>query len=298
MALIALVYVVMALPADALSDVRFDGVPWWSVPAIALMHLAYLLMSAEVWRRLVGVVTGTQFRFSESYLQMVSVAAGKYIPGKVWGFVARTGQMSRASIPARMSVLTSVIEQLAVLFGGACVVLVTALVVFPDYLVGIALVGVAMIAGSALLSRHVPEIVNWVRRRKGIDDGAQQAMDGEVWPWLKFSAAYAILWLINGLMLCVIYFSLFDGTVTLHKLAALILANTIGFIIGFLAVFAPGGIGVREAVTVAALSPFLPLREALIAAILLRAWMVLFDGFNCGIMVVAEVKRHAARGSQ
>jgi len=297
LALIALVFVVTALPVEALSEVHFQDLSLWFIPAITLMHLAYLIMSAEVWRRLVHTITGTLSGFSDAYLQMASVAAGKYIPGKVWGFVARTGQLSRIAVPARMSILSSVIEQLAVLFGGGFVVVCAAFVVFPEYLPGVALAGVALLVGLVILSRQAPEIVRWVQRRRGIDEESPQDVAGGLWRWLQFSIAYAILWLISGLILCVIYFSLFDGAITAQKLAALIFANTIGFIVGFLAVFAPGGLGVREAITVAVLSPFVPLREALVAAIALRALMVLFDGINCGFMITAEL-RNAARNSE
>jgi len=297
LALIALVYVVTALPLEALSDVQFQGLSLWFIPAITLMHLAYLIMSAEVWRRLVNTITGARTRFSEAYLQIVSVAVGKYIPGKVWGFVARTGQLSRASVPARMSILTSVIEQFAVLMGGGLVVICAALVVFPEYLAAIALAGVAMLVGLVILSRYTPEIARWVQRRRGIDEAPLQDVAGGLWLWLKLTITYSMLWLINGVILCVIYFSLFDGMVTVENLAALILANTIGFIAGFIAVFAPGGLGVREATTVAVLAPFFPIREALIAAIVLRALMVFFDGVNCGIMIFAELK-HAARNTK
>jgi uncharacterized membrane protein YbhN (UPF0104 family) len=226
---------------------------------------------------------------------MVSVAAGKYIPGKVWGFVARTGQLSRAEVPARLSILTSVIEQLAVLLGGGLVVVCAALFVFPEHLPGVVLAGLLLLAGLVILSRHVPGVVRWVQRRRGIDEASPPDVDGGLWLWAKFSVAYATLWLINGLALCVIYFSLFDDAVTAQTLAALVLANTIGFIVGFLAVFAPGGIGVREATTVAVLAPFLPIGEALIAVIALRAWMVLFDGVNCGLLLLAELRLAAGR---
>lgn len=295
LALIALVFVVAALPVEALSDVRFQGLSPWFIPVIILMHLVYLVMSAEVWRRLVRTITGRPSGFADAYLQMASVAAGKYIPGKVWGFVARTGQMSRIAVPAGLSILTSVIEQLAVLIGGGIVVVCAAFVVFPDYRPGVALAGVLLLVALVVLSRHVPDVVAWVQRRRGIEEAPPREVSGGLLRWLRFSIAYAVLWLISGLILCVIYFSLFDGAVTAQKLAALIFANTIGFIVGFLAVFAPGGLGVREAITVAVLSPFVPLREALIAAIALRALMVLFDGINCGFMIFAEVKNAARR---
>jgi len=297
LALIALVYVVMALPAETLGDVQFHSLPPWCIPAITMMHVVFLILSADVWRRLLHAITGARIRFSEAYLQMVSLAAGKYIPGKVWGIVARTAQLRRAGVSARMSILTSVVEQSAVLFGGGFVAVFAAILVFPEYLPAIALAGVAMLVGLVMLSRHVPEIVKWVQRRRGIEVAPVPNIAGGRWLWLKLIVAYSILWLITGMILSVIYFSLFDVTVSVGNLAALILANTIGFIVGFLAVFAPGGLGVREATTVAVLAPFFPIREALIAAILLRALIVVFDGINLGLMVFAEL-RHAARNTK
>lgn len=297
LALVALAYVVTALPLEALGDVKYQGLALWFIPAVILMHLGYLVLSAEVWRRLVRIITRTPNRFPDAYLQMASATVGKYIPGKVWGFVARTGQMSRIAVPARLSILSSVIEQLAVLLGGGFVVAGAAFFVFPEYLPGVVLAGIALLAGLVVLSRHVPDLVGWIQRRRGIDEEVPEYAAAGLGQWLQFSVAYAILWLINGLILCVIYFSLFDDAVTLQKVAALIFANTIGFIVGFLAVFAPGGLGVREAITVAVLAPFLPLREALIAAVALRALMVLFDGINCGILIIAEL-RHAARNAE
>ena len=297
LALIALVYVVMVLPADALGDVQFHSLPPWCIPTIIVMHVVFLVLSADVWRRLVHAITGARIQFSESYLQMASFAAGKYIPGKVWGVVARTAQLKRSAVSARMSILTSVVEQFAVLFGGGFVAVFAATLVFPEYLAAIVLMGVAMLGGLIMLSRHVPEIVKWVQRRRGIEVAPVPDIVGGLWLWLRLIVAYSILWLIAGMILSVIYFSLFDATVSVGHVAALILANTIGYIVGFLAVFAPGGLGVREATTVAVLAPFFPIREALIAAILLRALIVVFDGINLGIMIFAEL-RHAARSTE
>ena len=54
----------------------------------------------------------------------------------------------------------------------------------------------------------------------------------------------------------------------------------------------PVGLGVREAVTTAAvLAPFLPLHEALLAAVAFRAWLVLFDGINAVLLIANESRR-------
>lgn len=297
LALVALIYAISALPVGKLSDIQFRNLSLWTIPVVVLMHSAYLFLSAEVWRRLVFAVTGVYSKFSDAYLQMASVAAGKYVPGKIWGIVARTGQLQRIGVSTHSSVVSSVIEQLAVLVGGGIVAVGAALLAFPQYASGIAVAGAALIFGLMFLPRFAPRIIVWVQRRAGGSNKAPPAVEGISRYWLQYSSAHLLLWLISGATLCVIYFSLFGGVVNAQGAAALILANTIGFIIGFLAVFAPGGLGVREATTVAVLAPFFPIREALIAAIALRALIVFFDGINCGIMIIAEL-RYSARSRE
>lgn len=293
--LVAAIYLVSALPIDALSEINYQGLSPLAIPAITLLHLLYLSLAAATWRRLVFVVTGTNSSFPDAYLQMVSLAVGKYVPGKVWGVVARTGQLSRVGVSPQMSIVTSVIEQLVVLFAGGVVAIGAAFLTFPDYWPGIAMTGVALVVGLTILSGRVPEIVEWLQRRRGNTDNVLPIVRSKLEHWLQFILLHAVIWLVSGVTLCFIYFSLFDAEVTTQGIAALILANTIGFIVGFLALFAPGGIGVREATTVAVLAPFFPIGEALIAVIVLRAWMVLFDGVNCGLMLIAEIRHVAAR---
>ncbi len=294
--LIALIYIVAALPFGELGAIRFHAVSPWVIPVILVLHIVYLLASAEVWRRMVFAVSGRLARFSEAYLQMAAVAAGKYVPGKVWGFVARTGQLSRIAVPARLSVTSTVIEQVVVLLGGGLVAIGAAMVIYPEHAFVIALAGAALLAGFFVVFRYVPAIIDRLQKDRADAKSSPVEIRKRPWYWLRFALAYAGLWLVSGLTLCAIYFSLFDVAVTADKLAALILANTIGFIAGFLAIFSPGGLGVREAATVAVLAPFLPVKEALIATIALRAWMVLFDGINGGILLLAEL-RHAAKSS-
>ena len=291
--LIAIIYLVSAIPVDALSDVRFRHLPVWTIPLLVLMHMAYLLLAAEVWRRIVLVITGVRGTYTDAYLQMVSAAIGKYVPGKIWGIVARTAQLHRVGISAQMSIVSSVAEQLLVFIAGGIVTLAAAFVIIPEYRPLIAAASVALLAGLILLPRLLPAVVRWVQRRRGQAESVDVVLRNDVWQLLGLTFAHVLMWLIGGALLCVIYFSVFDAAITTNGVVALILANTVGFIVGFLAVFAPGGIGVREATTVAILAPFFPLREALIAAVALRAWIVLFDGINCGIMLVAELNNTA-----
>jgi uncharacterized membrane protein YbhN (UPF0104 family) len=297
LALAGLAYIAAALPLESLSELRLRHLSWWVIPAIAFLHLIYLFVSAENWRRVIKALTEKRIVYWDAYLQMAAFGVSKYIPGKVWGFVARTGQLKRNGVSAQMSIMSSVVEQLLVLSGGGIIAVGAGIIAFPEYRFGIAALGAALIIGLVLISRNIPAVAKWLNRYRNDINLTQGAVERSPIQFLRLSLAYAIPWLISGMILGIIYFTFFDAMFSNELLAALVLANTIGFIVGFFAVFAPGGLGVREATTTAVLAPFLPVREVLLATIVLRTLIVAFDGINAVILLIGE-SRQAAKDLQ
>lgn len=283
-----LIFVVSALPVEMLGEFRSRPIAWWTVPLIAFLQIVFLLLAAEIWRRVVRVLTGSRMELVPSYMQLVAVAVGKYVPGKVWGFLARTGDMYRQQIPVHMSLMSSVVEQLLVLAGALIVAVCAGLIAIPEYRGAILLAGVLSLTGVIAVSMNVPLITKWLLRNRNA--GPMPARIDGYHPIgiLRFALAYSILWMLSGAIFAIIYFSLFDVAVTTERVAALVLGNTIGIAIGFFAFFIPGGIGVREAIATGVLATFIPVREALLAAVAYRAWMVLIDGVNAVMMLVRE----------
>lgn len=67
---------------------------------------------------------------------------------------------------------------------------------------------------------------------------------------------------------------LWGGVLNLELLGWLVLANILGITIGFFALFAPGGIGVRETITSLTLTQVMPLETALLLSLVFRFWIV------------------------
>jgi uncharacterized membrane protein YbhN (UPF0104 family) len=285
---ISLYFVVRALPFDVLGDVRPKRVAWWSLPLIALLQIVFLFLAAEIWRRVVRLMTGTQITLWSSYLQLAVVAVGKYVPGKVWGFVARAGEMYRLQIPVHLSVMSSVVEQMLLMTGALLIAIVAALIALPEYWIAIIVVGVFLLLAAIVASTRIPALTRWLLRRRDIKDIPEKIPGYHAKGVFRFTLAYAMLWVLSGLIFSIIYFSLFDASITRESVAALTLANTTGIVLGFFAFFVPGGIGVREAVTTFVLAGFIPVREALLAAVCYRAWMILIDGLNALLILGRE----------
>lgn len=285
-----LYYVVRAMPADVLGVARRKSMVWWTIPLIAVLQIGFLVLVAETWRRLVQVLTGVRVSLWSSYLQLAILSVGKYVPGKVWGFLARAGEMHRQQIPVHLSVMTSVVEQILIITGALLVAAAAAVFVLPDYRIAIVAAGSAILVAAVVVMTKVPALTRWVLRRRQHQNVPQEIPGYHVSSIFGFSLAYAVIWLLSGAIFCVIFFSLFQAPVAGESVAALVLANTIGIVAGFLAVFAPGGIGVREAVTTGVLAEFVSIREALLAAVAYRAWVILIDGANAILVLVREAR--------
>jgi len=285
---IGLYFVVRALPFDALGDIRPKRIAWWSLPLIALLQIVFLFLAAEIWRRVVRILTGTQITLWSSYLQLAVVTVGKYVPGKVWGFVARAGEMYRQQIPVHLSVMCSVVEQMLLMTGALLIAIVAALIALPKYWIAIIVIGVFLLLAAIVASSKIPALTRWLLRHRNIQDIPEKVPEYHAKRIFRFTLAYSVLWVLSGLIFSIIYFSLFDASITRENVAALTLANTAGIVLGFFAFFVPGGIGVREAITTFVLAGFIPVREALLAAVCYRAWLILIDGLNALLILGRE----------
>ena len=75
------------------------------------------------------------------------------------------------------------------------------------------------------------------------------------------------------------------------NLLAIIAANAFGWLVGFLAIGAPGGIGVREASSALLLSTMMPLPTAIAASTLWRMVMIVDEALCLGACLAPSVVR-------
>ncbi|MHB8455425.1 MAG: hypothetical protein ACYDDO_12180 [Acidiferrobacterales bacterium] len=220
------------------------------------------------------------------------VSIGKYLPGKVWGMLARAGEMQRQGIAIRHAVAATYMEQLLLLHAGMVLSGVLAVVVFPSR-------WTAMCASAAFLSMFGGAFLHnkFVMRLAHIYAKLRRTSEITSLPnitpgtYLVFLLGYLWIWLIAGIVYWGIFLSFMHSNIqTRHILPVLLLANTAGVCVGFLAVFAPGGIGVREGISTAFLAPFMPISNAILLALLSRIWQVAMD-FLSGIFALYTIQK-------
>jgi glycosyltransferase 2 family protein len=225
------------------------------------------------WRTLLADL-GSRLPLPAAIRVMFLGQLGKYVPGAVWAVAAQVELAKDYDVPRRRSVTASLVGMATTLV----VALVMTGVMLPLTSTGavrkywwvLAITPLAIACLHPRVVKYTLNLVLRVARREPLEQvnslpGMARALGWTCCGWI-FYGLHA--WLL---------ISSFDHGSTLHVLALSFGAYALAWSVGFLIIFFPGGIGPREAVLVAVLSPVMPAASALIVALASRIVMTLGD---------------------
>jgi uncharacterized membrane protein YbhN (UPF0104 family) len=218
---------------------------------------------------------------------------GKYLPGGVWQYAGRAALARFYGAPLRPAAASLAIELVTATAAAAFVGLAA---LYP----WAATIVVPVAAASVLLMRRSRAVASAlagalgrlerVRRAVTAADATLAARAG-----LRTGLLFLPLWVFQGLALWLLGHALFG--VSTGELRYFVGALAIAFVAGLAAVFAPGGLGVREAVLAALLAPKIGETDAIALALASRVILVAAD-VACGAAALALPTRrmptHAA----
>lgn len=243
--------------ADALSGAALPGA--WRLGGASVLFGAQLLLSMLAWR---GV--------ARAFLDLPAPTLGavfwrtlvvKYLPGAVWQPVGRVALLRAAGAGTRQAGAAVAAEQFLVL--GSCLLLTAVFAAWAQgeaAAVGRLALGVCVLAGLAGLL-----VVRWWVRSRSVRLRARP---------LALAALLTLLGhgvFVAGYALC-----LPSSAATMVDGAGFAAATFAGTVMGMLAPFAPGGIGVREA-TMVALAGEGAQGQVIVAAALARLLILLVE---------------------
>ncbi len=244
--------------------------PGWLLAGSAL-EVALLLWGVHLWSRVLACFAGPAPRFRALLRVWFRSTLAKYLPGSIWPLVTTAAMASRAGA-CPVALPASFVLHAAFTVLGAGVV--AAALAAPGQLArsGVpaaaalaALPAAALLVHPAVLNRLVGAAARLARREA-------PRWEGRWRHGALFLALYAATWVGYGAA-----FSLFVGAlapVSPGGWAGLAGVNALAFVAGFVAVFAPGGVGVREAALALALPPVLPFSVRALIAATSRLWLV------------------------
>ena len=254
----------------------------WSPLAFAtLAAAAALAFNTMSWRAVMRSV-GLQAAWTETASVFLVSQAGKYVPGAVWPVLAQA-EFARAHGVSRGRAMTGSLVAMAVGVVTAGVVGTAGLVwwapgAIMDYWWALVVVaGLALLLVPSVLTRALRLILKVLRR-----DATPPRIGAKA---LFASAAWSVAnWLALGVQAWILLDALTPGTEGLWPLATG--AFALAWLVGFLVVFAPAGVGPREAALVVLLAAVATRPEALALALVSRFAMTLADalGLACGVL--------------
>jgi hypothetical protein len=256
-------------------DWSLDG--WWIAASFAVLAL-YFPFVAWIWARLARSAGG-DISFRGACRVWFLSQMGKYVPGKVWYAMGRLYLSREAGLGIVPATASTILEILLVLLAAGAVFLVSLplwpsaarseLVWIPIALVLLALLvhpkvfALLLRLAARALRREIPPIrLSWA---------------GLAWNTARYAGSWILYgagidFLLRGIRL--------DGASAEITLGApgriLFFAGSaaLAWSIGFLSIFAPGGLGVREASFAYCLSMHLTAPLPVLLALVARLWIV------------------------
>lgn len=267
---ISFLTITIARNARGLQAFRWDPEPLLLLVSVVAL-IAVFVWGVFVWSRVLAGFVAEPIAYRSLLRIWFLSSLARYIPGKVWQFLA-AGQLARAAaLPVRLLVTSMIVQMIF----GLLAALIIAVTTLPVNITGIGpipdgwLVPVVVVAAAFA---H-PRIINL-----GLGLAARMS-SREVLVWRgRWTEGLALLvlsvvsWLFQGLA----FFLFIDSLVSVPFDAVLPLTgiNALSFATGYLVVLAPAGLGIREATMTVLLSPYVPDGVAAAIAVSSRLWTI------------------------
>ncbi len=240
----------------------------------------------EAWRRLLAG-WAQRIRFGAAARAWCLANLGRYVPGKIWSVTGLVVLAQREGVRGSAAAASAVAFQALVLGTGVAVVAGAT----PGATSGLRLAIGLLVALASLAVLVWGPTARWVGRVMNAEAPLNPlplsavGLSGAlmVAGWVTYGFAF---WLfIRGLLP--------DAQLSIATAAG---AFTLSYILGTLALFAPGGIGVREVVLVSLLTPSLGSGGALAASVGSRVLLTVTEA-GAALLSVALVRRSTSEGS-
>ncbi|GAB4315930.1 MAG: hypothetical protein Kow0074_03750 [Candidatus Zixiibacteriota bacterium] len=244
-------------------DWRFDFV--WLGASAVLVWVSFFFF-IWLWRFQLQTLTHRRLRFASAFRIWALSNMGKYMPGKVWAVAGMIYLLKREHFSSSHAISSSILHQ---------AYSITASGLFVIGFLGTEILGslpwVSLVIGAivALIVVYPPFFTRAVNF--GLRLIKREPISITITPLQAIVVffTYLLSWIVYGVSLWTMLRGLSPTDVGLWEGSAIFVA---AYLIGFLAVFAPGGLGVREGILTLLLSTHMDASLAGVVAVASRLW--------------------------
>jgi len=219
--------------------------------ALLLFISLWLTPFAWIW---ISRKLGSKSSYSELRGVWFVSHLGRYVPGKIWLFIGRAGYLKSTGMSTLNSALAPVYELMHTASAVGVITLFAALF-FPEFLNSNILRTTAIIAGICMLvlpllhpvQKYVYRFKENKNSKTSSSDTADRIQFLRPGFSIKITALFSTVFIIRGLSLFVLLAAL---GISSKGVLVCIAATPLSWLAGYIVFLVPGGIGVREAVTI------------------------------------------------
>ncbi|MFO8183857.1 MAG: lysylphosphatidylglycerol synthase domain-containing protein [Candidatus Aegiribacteria sp.] len=243
-----------------------------------LFMLLHLLAAAWSWMLVCGAA-GARIPFGQAFNVHFLAQVGKYIPGKVWGAVGKIGLSRKLGMTRTQTGHALILESLFIVAG--CLLMSLPVIPLAAEEIGmggtVSVLTVAAAAAVVLFTAHpgaFRKLLKLAGRITGRDIDIEDPGFSRV---IKLLPVYVLVFLLQGVAF--VFLARSFGMELPFWPGMFLLPTAVG--IGFLAVFSPGGLGIREVSLVWLIAVVMPAAgpgQASLISIAARLWITLGEG--------------------
>ena len=213
---------------------------------------------------------------------------GKYAPGKVWFTLGRMSMAKGEGIPEDRT-MVSVVVELAFSLLAATLLFGLAVLLIPRAQIPPVVYLLFLLAPLSLVAVY-PPILNWIirfalaRLRRPVFELRMS------YPRiLRILVLYVLDWALQGACCFVLINSFYP--MPLSRLPVLLGGYAMSWMLGFLVLIAPAGLGIREGVYTIILRTVMPEPIAIVSALVTRVWMTVSEVLMAGVSLPFVTRR-------
>ena len=283
----------------SMGEVRDLGPEWWRprfgpLTIATLTLFAAYIFSGVLWVGMTRELGSRELTLSAGIGIYLVANLGRYVPGKVWQVLGLAYMSARKGVDPTIATGAAALAHLLSLCG-ASLVGSLALLRGPAEIRAISPYVIAVVGGSILLTLSRSFMALALRGWSKLLRGARPPSPPSRTFGVRWAAAFTVHWLLYG-----IAFTFFVRAFVVSGDWLMFLSGFVAaYLLGYVALFAPAGIGVREAVLVAILSPAIGVGAVAVAA-WSRLWLTAVEVLSAllvGGSTLRRARSASAKGS-
>ena len=263
---------------------------WLALPGVVLLVLA-VVMSGLLWGRLLSGLAGRNISYGDAVRIHSASWLLKYIPGQVGSLINKLTWAKSQGVSQKSTATSFVYENVLTTLASLVISLPLISVMNDSVLESSSLFLPVLIIIPIAIFIYQPvfyKLLNFVFKKLGKKPFRESDFlsTGQL---LKYLALYLVPRVLNAVGFVFIASSLLPIEPSMY----MVLGATYVFasIVGLLAVFVPGGIGVREAVIVLFVGLYFPVEQAIVLAIIARLYATIADVGVFGVYLILNKGR-------